>query len=67
MIKIVSVLIKKWVRTIRNNDKTTNIIITKIPMWILNRNGFNCVLKICSEVLSPIKSGSLFHSVRAAY
>ena len=32
----------------------------------LNKNVFNCVLKISSEGVSRIKSGSLFHSVGAA-
>ena len=33
----------------------------------LNKNVFNWVLKISSENLSRSKSGSLFHSVGAAY
>ena len=33
----------------------------------LNKNVFSCVLKISSDGLSLIKSGSLFHSMRAAY
>ena len=32
----------------------------------LNKNVFNCVLKISNKGLSRIKSGSLFHSVGVA-